>query len=348
MKALVYAGDGALNFIRMGYMNAMSSIGISCIMWHPRSGKPLFDVFDETSPDLVLCGSYEIDRALIKNLLKRPEIKVILWGGNWGDMDKEIDRSIDPVLMISEEEKQFLPALIKNNNIKHVFTYYSQRCAESTHNHWRNLGLEPKGLLLAADTTQYKPTTPNDSLICDLSFIGGYWPYKAISFNKYLIPMCYKSDINIKIFGYGNWPVAQYLGSLPANMLPNLFSSSTVNASIFEPLSAKYGFDVNERPYKILASGGFCVSEYCESAAKDVFVNNEVVFANNPDDFREKVYYYIKNPEERQSFIERGLNTIKHKHTYFHRLADLISYTNIPLGEEKDRLQKIIEGLKND
>jgi spore maturation protein CgeB len=333
MKVLILAGEGAIQRVRISYANAMGHIGFQCIVWHPNSGKPAFDIFDEFEPEVVMCGTWEIDRAVLKNLMKRPHIKVILWGSNWGRMDRYIQK-IDPVLMTSEEEKERIRLLKENNNIDKVFSYYHQVWAGMTHNYWQEIGLTPVGLPLAADLITYKPADVLPGLKCDLSFIGGYWPYKAINLDRFLLPLCYPEEkLKVKIFGWGNWPVVQHLGELDEPVVGNLFASSTVNANVFEPLAQKYGFDVNERCYKILASGGFCVSEYCDSAANDIFTGNEVVFTKTPQEFKEQVKFFVAHPDERLPYIERGLSAVRKTHNYFLRLRELM--LKVGLNNEK-------------
>ena len=45
-------------------------------------------------------------------------------------------------------------------------------------------------------------------------------------------------------------------------------------------------------------SGGFCISDYVESMANDVFINNEIVFAKTPEEFKTLVDFYVKNPDQ--------------------------------------------------
>jgi spore maturation protein CgeB len=345
MKTLILAGEGAIQRVRIGYANAMGHIGFQCIVWHPNSGKPVFDIFNEFEPEVVMCGTWEIDRALFKNLMKRPYIKVILWGSNWGSMDKLIDKS-DPVLMATEQEKEYVRQVKQNNKIEKIFSYYHSNWVKRTHNHWQELGLTPVGLPLAADLLTYKRTDPLPNLRCDLSFIGGYWPYKAINLDKFLLPLCYPDEkLKVKIFGWGNWPVAQHLGSLDDSLISNLFASSTVNVNVFEPLAQKYGFDVNERCYKILAAGGFCVSEYCESAAEDIFSGNEVVFAKTPREFKEQVKYYVRHPEDRLPYIERGIQAVRKTHNYFLRLESMMNQVGLDNPKLVNNLKEAIESL---
>lgn len=345
MKILILAGEGAIRYMRLGYARVLGHIGHKCLVWHPSSGKPTFDIFDEFEPDVVFCGGWEIDRALFKNLMKRPNIKIILWGGNWGDFDREIDYKVDPVLRITQQEQDYISPLVKNNSIQYVFSYYHQNWVNVTHNHWRNIGLEPIGLPLAADLLVNSVKEPLDSLRCDVSFVGGMWPYKGLHLTKYLLPLCYPDmGLNVKIFGYGSWGVAQHLGIIEDEMMPHLFSSSIINLNVFEPLASKYGFDVNERCYKVLACGGFCVSEHCDSAANDIFTSNEIVFYKNFDELKKAVRHYLRHPEERLPYIQRGLSAVKINHNYFVRTQALLNCIDV----NNEQLNNIVSNLGND
>jgi spore maturation protein CgeB len=343
IRTLIMQGNGASKFVRMGYANALQAAGFRVAMWD-KSTHATFDVFDEFQPDIFICGTWELDKSIVKALAERPYIKLMLWGNNYGSYDKYIDTKIDTVDMTTDNQKQYIVELKKFLQLDHIFTYYSQRWANVTHdNYLRDFELEPIGLPLAADMVVYQASVPVKNLECDISFIGGYWPYKAENINKYLLPLCYDKPYNVKIFGYGEWPVAQYLGQLDNSYVPSLFNSSKINLNIFEPLSAKYGFDVNERIYKILACGGFCISEYVESAAKDIFTNNEVVFVHNSKELKDAVDLYLSNDDLRWEFIRRGNASIRAKHTYYHRAKNMLEILGINYGV--DRLQEIIQEL---
>lgn len=348
MKVLILAGDGAIQQVRLGYANAMAHIGMQCTIWQPNV-KPAFDIFSELEPDILFCGTWEINEAILKNILERPHLQLILWGGNWGSFDKEINYTQDPILAINETEKIIVPQLVKNNNVHNVFTYYHQRWANVTHDYWKNIGIDPIGLPLAADLVNFGIVEEKQELKCDCSFVGGYWPYKAVNLNKFLLPLCYpQSKLKIKIFGYGGWPIAQYLGSIDNYLLPNLFRSSLINLNIFEPLAGKYGFDVNERYYKVLACGGFCISEYCESAAYDIFNNKEVAFVNTPTGLKDMIEHFVQHPEQRLPYIERGLHSIKHNHNYFIRLQQLLKVIGLTNHKLSINLDNTIRDLQND
>ena len=93
MKILI-SNDGthAHFFQRMSWLNAFKSCGFTVGMWDCKN-VPAFDVFDKFEPDIFLGQSYNLDEALIKCIYERPHLKVGLRAGDWGDHEKEIDKS---------------------------------------------------------------------------------------------------------------------------------------------------------------------------------------------------------------------------------------------------------------
>ena len=85
-------------------------------------------------------------------------------------------------------------------------------------------------------------------------------------------------------------------------------------------------------------SGGFCISDYVESMANDVFTNNEIVFAKTAEEFKTLVDYYIKQPEKRTQHIHAGYNSVVQNHTYFHRIAKVFS--ELGMDSEADKCMK--------
>ena len=160
-----------------------------------------------------------------------------------------------------------------------------------------------------------------------------------------MIPLCHPmGKYNIKIFGNSDWPVAQFLGRIDGRYVKDIFHSAIICPNISEPHSQVFGYDIIERPFKILASRGFCISDYVQSMAEDVFNNNEIVFAKTPEEFHSLVEHYVNNPEERLSYIENGYQTVMNNHTYFHRVAKIFQELNMTRHSEDclNRLSEII------
>lgn len=325
MKVLI-SSDGihAHYFQRLAWVNAFRGIGFNAQMWDCKNVSA-FDAFDSFEPDIFLGQSYNLDEALIKCIYERPHLKVGLRAGDWGDHENEIDKSKFNILFASQKEKLLLKKL-KDETGKPDFVHihYLQKDVDKTHEHYRSIGIEPKSLIMCADTHVYGNSEYDERLACDIGFVGGYWPHKGIVINNYLFPMLGDiSKYKVKIFGNQSWPVNQYCGYLEDHEVKNLFKSAKVCPNLSEPHAHAFGIDINERIFKILYAGGFCVSDYCD--AYNIF-GDGVVLAKSAEEFREKIDYYIRNPEERQAIAKKGRQIVIEKHLNYHRIASILDY----------------------
>lgn len=325
MKVLI-SSDGmhAHYFQRVAWLNAFRQTGVQAELWDCKNVSA-FDAFDSFEPDIFLGQAYNLDEALIKCIYERPHMKVGLRAGDWGDHEDSIDKSKFNMLFATEKEKRLLKKL-KDETGKPDFVHihYLQKDVDVTHAHYRSIGIEPKSLIMCADTLTYGDSRFDPKFECDIAFVGGYWPHKGIVINRYLFPML--GDIGkhkIKIFGNQPWPVNQYCGMIKDEDVKNLFRSAKVCPNLSEPHAHVFGMDINERIFKILYSGGFCVSDYCE--AYNIFEDG-VVLAKSGEEFRDKIEYYLEHPEEREAISKKGRKIVCERHTNFHRIASIFEY----------------------
>ena len=87
-----------------------------------------------------------------------------------------------------------------------------------------------------------------------------------------------------------------------------------------------------------MCAGGFCISDNITSIAK-IFEGNGVIFAEGPQDFREKIDYYLANENERRQLASQGQKFLLENHTNFHRISQILNY----LGYEQEAAN-IVEG----
>lgn len=323
MKILI-SSDGmhAHYFQRAAWLKGFTEGGIQTLLWDCKN-TPAFDVFDTFEPDVFLGQSYNLDSALLKCIYERPHLKMGLRAGDWGDFEH------DPrfnVLHISENEKRILEKLKKETGKPDfVHIHYAQDAVDQTHSSYKNIGIDAKSIIMCADVHEYSGASYDNSLACDIGFVGGYWPHKGIIIDKYLTPMCHPvGKYNIKIFGNQPWHVNQYCGFIKDNKVKDLFKSAKVCPNLSEPHAHEYGFDINERCFKILCAGGFCVTDNV-TAIRKIFDGNGVVFAESPEDFVNKIEYYIDNTEERISLASLGQDFVLSNHTNFHRTSEILN-----------------------
>lgn len=348
MKIMI-ASDGphAHYYIRMGWAKVFQALGHEAVLWDI-GNQSSFDAFDEFEPDIFIGQTYNLDKGTFSCIKERPHLKVVLRASDWGDMQKEIDLEKYPVLVAREDEKKVLERLKEETGTPHfVYNHYHQNWMEKTHNKWRDIGIEPVSMLHAADVFNYANGMEDPDLASEVSFVGGYWPYKAQSLDKYIVRLCHPvGKYNIKIFGHRHWPVIQHVGAISGFRERNVYKSATISPNISEPHSQDFGYDIIERPFKVLMSGGFCISDYVESMAKDVFNNKEIVFARSPKEFEELVQYFLRDPEKRIPYIKAGYKTVINKHTYFHRVARILK--KLDMREESERCMTTFKSLLSD
>lgn len=334
-------------YIRLGFAKALTACGHDVIIWDIRK-KSAFDMFDENPDiDILVTQTYNITDGVVKCLLERPYIRVTAKGSDWGYAQNNMDLNKYPILVANNQEIDRIlklhDAIGKPNFID---IHYTQNSVNQTHSNWISHGIKCVGLLSATDISEYINGQYNQDLDCDIGFVGGYWGYKSVSFDDWLIPLCQPSNnYKIKIFGNQPWPTPQYCGFIPSNQVRNLFVSSKICPNISEPHSQVYGHDIIERPFKILSSKGFCISDYVSEMAETVFGKN-LIYAASPSEFKEKIDYYLKNENERQKMIELGYNHVMNNHTYFHRAAQF--FTELELHEEAKKCINIYNQIRKD
>lgn len=329
-------GYHAHHFERLGWFNALNRAGLP-VAYYDCKKESAFDVFDQLNPTVFIGQSYNLDRATIKCIKARPQMKVILRAGNFSSNEEMMN---DPnVLCTTEQEYRILGSLLEEiDKPDLVYCHYLQEDMEITHDKFRTkLGIKILGVPMSADLDTYYNGSYNDLFESDIAFVGGYWPYKGQIIDQYLTPLCANYDYKIKIFGNRIWPhVNQFCGFIDDHHVKDLFASAKVCPNLSEPHSHTYGIDVNERAFKVLAAGGRCVMDNV-AAAKKIF-GNHVLFAENPKDFKEKVDNIIKNPYDTTESKQFVVNN----HTNYHRVASMLEN----VGEHK-KAKRVMDAHNN-
>ena len=181
-------------------------------------------------------------------------------------------------------------------------------------------------LPLACDTTRYnKSITPNSCFAeVELAFVGGYWPSKGVQLDAYLRQL----ESKLTVYGYNEWPYANYGGQIAATEEPVLYASASICPVINEPTVSHLHGQINERVFKVLGSGGFPIVDNVPQY-RALFNLDELVIAESPEDFRHKVEYFIDWPDERKNYMLAGRKAVFSRHTYGHRAKNFLDALNI-------------------
>jgi hypothetical protein len=331
-------------YINMGMARALTYTGHEVVMWDIHK-KPTYDAFDEFRPDLLIYQSYNITDAIINCIEERPNLKVIMKAGDWGSYADTLDRAAYPILYASEKERRDVQELyIKTGRPNFLYIHYHPNWQEQTHGYWVKAGHKVVNLMNAADVFTYCNGKALPEFKSDIAFVGGYWGYKSKNLDKFLLPLCDKK-LNIKIFGNQPWPVSQYCGFIDEVLVRDIFSSAKICPNISEPHSTDLGFDVIERPFKLLSAKAFVISDDVEGLR--LLYPNEIAYANTPEQFFAAIDYYLGADQERKEMsLEGYYKTIK-EHTYFERCSQMFEELELPAEAEniKKAKEKVVKEL---
>ncbi len=343
MKILMQMiGGGGNDVTRIGQYNALVTAGHQVELWN-KNQRNAFDIFSLFEPDIFIGMTYELDRALIKNIASRPNLKVCLLSSDWGKLAEEIDRTEFPVLIASQNEIDKV-AELKEKTGKPDFLYaqYPDKYLQNTHGKWmEHLNIPVISLCNAWCPLSYGLANAQLEFESQISFIGGLWDYKRRCIFPYLFPLLNPiGKYHIKIYGYNHWRVPQYIGSVRREQEAQIFASSKICPNISEPHSQKYGHDLVERGFKVIGNGqSLCIGDYVEGF-REFFKEDEFIMAKSPEEYEEKIKYFLdkKNTEERKEIRLKGQKAVLKKHSYFHRMCDMFIGLGL-FNEAKNILQ---------
>jgi hypothetical protein len=337
MKILI-ASDGlhAHYYQRMAWANGLTALGHHVAFWD-MSTCNAFDVFDSYEPDLFLGQSYNLDSSTIKCIEERPHLKIGLRVGDFKNDNPHI-------LSIQDKEKKTLFDLQESTGqVKFVHIHYTPEGVEQTHSEYRQCGLNPVSLMMCADLQSYYHSKYDKALSCDIGFVGGFWPYKGQVIKPYLFPLLEeRRGYKAKIFGNQPWQVNQYCGVIKDERVKDLFVSATICPNLSEPHAQEFGFDVNERIFKILCAGGFCISDNVEGYK---MFGDGISIADSPQDFHDQVEYFLREEAGTLELDIRsrlGHEFVMNNHTNIHRAAEILSHFGLSVPND---LNKVIKGV---
>lgn len=172
----------------------------------------------------------------------------------------------------------------------------------------------------ATDIELFSPREYSKDFDYNLCFVGNKIRTDRIN-EQYMMSV---KDKGLAIFGNPlGWQNEYCKGKISISDEAILYSSSKIslNAHLQEHLD--YG-TFNFRIFNILACGGFIISDYSEYLEKEF--GDCIEFTDGYWDLRDKVDFYLNNPEERKKFRNIGIEKVKQKHTFEHRMSDLLNW----------------------
>ncbi|MBX3012075.1 MAG: glycosyltransferase [Caldilineaceae bacterium] len=301
---------------RMGICRGFEQIGIPYL---------LLSVFElekrlpELSNPICWISGWDYTFLNRANLAALKRYKHIVWVSTWfNDEGKFYQRNNLPNNSWPKE----LNHKILSSEPAFVFTI-SPQCSFEYYDLWARAGVHLISLPLACDTAIYRSDTttwPEFSSV-EMAFVGGYWPYKAQQFDRYLKPY----QDRLTVFGYSAWPYAGYGGRLPEAKEPSLYRQAHLSPTINEPHVERMGIDLNERVFKVLGSGGMTITDAI-IAYREWFDEDELLVPAGLDEYHAMVQQVLHDEDFNYQYRQRGQQAVLTKHTYTERARAILAH----------------------
>lgn len=337
MKILISSDSPTAHYYqRLGLARALNACGHHVVMWDCHN-VPALDIFEEFEPDIFIGQSYNLNRPLMTAIKERPTLRVILKAGDWpAEPSLFNDYSI---LLANDQEKENVFELCKFKALDYLFIHYHKSGIDKTHAGWLEHGVPVVSDLNAADIFEYTNGEYISELSCDIAFVGGYWGYKSRTLDEYMVDLCNNTHCSIKIYGNQPWPVYHYCGYIRDDMVKHALASAKICLNIHEPHSQKFGWDIVERPFKLLSNKCFVLSDYVDGLVK--LIPDGIVYFRNQTELYAAIDEFLSNPEQKQEYIYKGYAEVMKNHTYFDRAATIFTH----LGNH-DEYEKVVKTKK--
>jgi spore maturation protein CgeB len=153
----------------------------------------------------------------------------------------------------------------------------------------------------------------------DLIYLGGRWPYKALTIDKFLIPVL-DNVKNCKVHGWGEWPAKYGVSGIDDKDVNQFLNSGRVGPCMSEAHTQAYGIDIPERAFKLVLSGVLAIHDPVPTIKSIV---PSMVVARDSKDYYDLIMHYIDNPGEASEVASQQLTDVLKANTYHHRCAAL-------------------------
>jgi spore maturation protein CgeB len=173
--------------------------------------------------------------------------------------------------------------------------------------------------------------------IYDVSFVGGYSPYR-----KWIIDKLKKEGIEVKVFGRG-WKTDAWISQ---DEMVRIFNQTRINLNLSNSISFDMAFlfhsvrslraikeilllrkskeQIKGRHYEINACGGFQLSYFVPGLNLAYEIDKEIAVYEEPRNIAGEINFFLKNDDLRNEIAERGYVKSIKEHTAQGYLTNLI------------------------
>lgn len=310
------ARPNAASTIRLGYCRAFARLGIS---YKLVSVLKLADEIENSKKPFVFLSEFDFEVLDRKSRRLLRDTAHFIWASpsrhsmyaayaRYGVPPKNVRVTSDYAIeRVKDSGAAFLWATCPPSGLEHYGQY-------------RNCASPLISLPLACDDGRYFPE-PNNKKYANLEmvFVGGYWPNKAIQFDKYLRPY----ENSLVVFGHTEWPYKGYEGLLPDDDERILYQNAKLCPAISEP-HAEINGDIVERVFKVAGSGGVAITDVLPYYG-EIFSEDEILCPRDIPHYHELVSRALKDEDFNARYRASGIKAVLDRHTYVHRAKEILS-----------------------
>ena len=182
-------------------------------------------------------------------------------------------------------------------------------------------------LPIGVDETVYTEKIPlaERTYSTDICFLGTYTPEREKMFTAI-------AEKNLVIYG-PNWkkkiaqhsPLASKLSSTTIKGPDACMYFNQKKININQTHSQAQDGGINLRIPEILATKSFLLTNNFKGLSALFELGKELATYDSPEDFKQKIEYYLAHPEERDAIATAGYERILKEHTFRHRIRKLIN-----------------------
>lgn len=170
------------------------------------------------------------------------------------------------------------------------------------------------------------PSLPDSFTDTDAFVAANYYlGMQVSSLERIQILNALAADFNVNVFTRSETSDLQnvicHKGVSTHREMPVIFNRSKINLNITMK-SIKSG--LSQRIWDVLGCGGFLLSDYQSEIPDYLEIGSDLDCYETIGELKEKVSFYLTHDEIRQEIAGRGYQTVKEKHTYLHRVMDII------------------------
>jgi len=190
---------------------------------------------------------------------------------------------------------------------------------------FQNFGIKAYYFKIAFGTKVLKKVTPQKRKY-ECTFVGGFSPYHN-NCNMLLESI---SDIpEMKYFGYGkdhldanSKILPKHYGEIWGKEMYKILLQSKITINRHGAVAQNYA--CNMRLYEATGCGALLITDHKDNIDKLFEVDKEIVSYKTAHELKEKINYYINNPEKAKTIAKAGQQRTLQEHTYLNRMKELV------------------------